>query len=83
MSHSKKGAKTPRKPLTKYDKVRRHILSGKAITGKQALDRFGLYRLSSLIHKMRSEGHEILTIQITENGTTFAKYKIAKPPLAP
>lgn len=83
MSPSKSRGKTPRKPLTKSDKVRVHILSGKSITGKQAMERFGLYRLSSVIYNMRSAGHDIVTIQIRDKGENYAKYKLAKPPLAP
>jgi len=74
------GGKTPRKPLSKADKVRRHILGGGTITGKQAYLKFGLYRLSSVIHRMRQEGHPINTISITQNGETFAKYKLGVAP---
>jgi len=76
-SHSKKGGKTP----SKYQLLRRHILAGNTVTGKQAFLKFGLYRLSSAIHKMRAEGHPIRTIPVTEKGETFAKYKLAVAPM--
>lgn len=83
MSHSNKGGKTPRKPLSKTDRLKIHILSGKSITGKQALERFGLYRLSAVIFRMRMEGHDIVTTQVTEKGEIFAKYQLRNPPLSP
>lgn len=83
MSPSKSGGKTPRKPLSKTDQLKIHILSGKSITGKQALERFGLYRLSAVIFRMRMEGHDIVTTQFVERGEVFAKYQLRNPPLSP
>ena len=49
--------------------------SKRGITGLEALRIFGLYRLSSSIHELRSEGHDIKTDMMTrEDGTTYARY---------
>lgn len=72
----------PQKTPSKAQRVRQHILSGRTITGKQALERYGLYRLSSVIFRLRKEGHPIQTISISENGDTYAKYKLAVPPMS-
>jgi hypothetical protein len=41
--------------------VRNHLNSGRTITGIQALDLFGCYRLSSIINRLRKQGMEIET----------------------
>lgn len=63
--------------MTKYSKVRKHILSGQPITALQSLRLYGLQRLASLINRMRNEGHKIKTIMVEEpGGTRYAKYYI-------
>lgn len=61
---------------TKKAKVLRYIQTHRhGITGLDALRHFGLYRLSSTIHELRSEGHNIKTDMMTrEDGTTYARY---------
>lgn len=39
-----------------------YLLSGKSITGIQALELFGIYRLSDCIHVFRKNGYNIKTI---------------------
>lgn len=61
--------------MTKYDRVRKHILSGLPITPLQSLELYRLQRLASLVHKMRNDGIEIETIMVEEpDGTRYAKY---------
>lgn len=63
--------------MTKYEQVRKHILSGEPITALQSLRLYGLQRLASLINRMRNEGHKIKTIMVEEpDGTRYAKYYI-------
>lgn len=61
---------------TKKSQVLRYIQTHRrGITGLDALRNFGLYRLSSTIHELRSEGHNIKTDMMTrEDGTTYARY---------
>lgn len=60
--------------MTKYDKVRQHILSGMPITPLQSLKLYGLQRLASLVHKMR-KSCDIETVMVEEpDGTRYAKY---------
>lgn len=63
---------------TKKSQVLRYIQTHRrGITGLDALRHFGLYRLSSTIHELRSEGHDIKTDMMTrEDGTTYARYYI-------
>ena len=63
--------------MSKHNQVRNHLLSGQTITGLTALDLFQLYRLSSVISRLRDEGLPIETIMIDkEDGTQYAKYLI-------
>ena len=48
-------------PYTKKQQVLNYLQSGRGVTGHTALYHFGLYRLSSTIHKLRQEGHTIHT----------------------
>jgi hypothetical protein len=59
-------------------KLRNWIASGKAITPLQALNRFGIFRLSARVLEMRNEGYDIETKMVEQNGKTFAKYQLAK-----
>lgn len=61
---------------TKKSQVLRYIQTHRrGITGLDALRNFGLYRLSSTIHELRSEGHNIKTDMMTrEDGTAYARY---------
>lgn len=61
--------------MTKYEKVRNHILSGMPITPLQSLKLYGLQRLASLVNKMRNKGYDITTVMVSEeDGTRYAKY---------
>lgn len=49
--------------------------SKRGITGLEALRKFGLYRLSGEINRLRNEGYDIKTEMMTrEDGTTYARY---------
>ena len=60
--------------MTKYAKVRKHILSGQPITALQSLRLYGLQRLAPLINRMRVD-YDITTVMVEEpDGTRYAKY---------
>lgn len=63
---------------SKHDEIRQHLKSGFTITGLSAIDLFNVYRLSSVINRLRKEGLEIETsmIQGSDGKTVFAKYWI-------
>ena len=68
---------TIRKALTKKQKVLNHLKSGRTISGLEALNLYGYYRLSDGIFKLREEGHDIRTFRMpTPDGSTYAKYKL-------
>jgi hypothetical protein len=64
--------------MSKHAEIRKHLQSGNSLTGLEAIDLYRVYRLSSVINRLRREGLEIQTSMITaSDGTTiFAKYWI-------
>jgi hypothetical protein len=61
---------------TKTKKVREHLIKYGKITGLEALELYGLYRLAPAISKFRAEGMDITTIQ--KDGCGYATYWLNK-----
>lgn len=64
---------------SKHNEIRNHLLRGESITGLQAIELYGVYRLSSVINRIRNrDGLEVETTMITstDGKTIFAKYWI-------
>jgi hypothetical protein len=63
---------------SKTEQIKQHLLAGQTITGHQALLNFGVYRLSSVINRLRNRGIEIETVMIEDekNRDVFARYFI-------
>lgn len=60
---------------SKQKQIEKHLLTGESITGLQAVERFSVYRLSSVILRLRNKGHDIKTEMFqSENGTVYGKY---------
>lgn len=65
--------------ITQIEQVRRHLKSGWSITPKEALIRYGAFRLASIIHILRTVyDMNITTIPTTnkETGNRYAMYKL-------
>ena len=58
------------------------MLRGRTISGRQALNNFGIYRLSAVIHGFRKRGFIINTKMIKRNGTTYGVYTLTDTPPA-
>ena len=65
------------KKTTKINKVKNWLLSGKAISQRDAIEYFDYYRLSDAIYKLKKRGMDIETKIIHENGIQYARYKLA------
>lgn len=64
---------------SKHNEIRNHLLRGETITGLQAIELYGVYRLSSVINRIRNrDGLEVETTMVTasDGKTIFAKYWI-------
>lgn len=68
---------------SKKQQVLNYLQHGKGVTGHTALYHFGLYRLSSIIHKLRQEGHTIHTEMVEDGDERYAKYIYLAPPRTP
>lgn len=64
--------------MTKHEKILNHLQRYGSITGKISWMKYGLYRLSSVINRLRKSGLEIKTEMQIKNGETFAKYVLVK-----
>ena len=53
-----------------------YLMRGGSITPIDALKMFGCFRLSARIADLRKGGMKIVTKYVTENGKTFAQYRM-------
>jgi len=51
---------------------------GDRLSGHEFLHRFGIYRASSVVHKLRNRGYDIKTEIETFDGENYAVYSISK-----
>ena len=62
---------------SKHNQIRTHLESGRTITGSGAWALYGVYRLSSVINRLRNEGLKIQTAKVTVLGVNqYAIYSI-------
>ena len=59
---------------TQKENVRAWLLDGRSITPLEALNKFGIFRLAAVVHKLRDEGLDI----ITEKFQVSPKKRVAK-----
>tara|TARA_Y100000310_G_scaffold156316_1_gene155736 strand:+ start:166 stop:387 length:222 start_codon:yes stop_codon:yes gene_type:complete len=69
-----------RKKLSRSQKLLNHMLRGRTINGRQALTRFGIYRLSAIIFDWRQKGFDIKTTMVNRSGSKYAVYKLKGTP---
>jgi hypothetical protein len=67
------------KKQSKKARIQIYLQSGNTLTGKQALVLFGVYRLSSVINRLRNEGHNIITTKRADiEGNIYGEYRMSK-----
>ena len=66
----------PGRYSSQKDDVLAHLMQGNQITPLDALEQYGIFRLASVIHILRQEGHKIDTLTKHNRGKTFASYKL-------
>ena len=52
------------------------LKAGQRISPQIALTRWGVFRLASIVHKLRKAGHDIKTEMVFESGARYAEYYI-------
>lgn len=67
-----------KKKLYQREKILHHLQRGKTITQKQAINKFGCYRLSARIAELRTMGYNIVTEIEKNKGEDgyHAKYRL-------
>lgn len=62
--------------MTQEDRILFHLRNKGGITPLDALNEYGCFRLGARISDLRTAGHDIKTIMITDarNGKRYAKY---------
>ncbi|WP_418844889.1 helix-turn-helix domain-containing protein [Pyramidobacter piscolens] len=59
------------------NRVKDYLLDGNTLSGIEALELFGVYRLSSLIHRLRKQGYIIVTEErATSGGKVYGEYRL-------
>lgn len=61
---------------TQNEQILTYLSKGKGITPIQALNKFGCFRLAARISNLREQGYKIKTETLTQNGKSFASYKL-------
>ncbi len=64
--------------ISKTNRLAAHLANGNTITGKEAMNLWGLYRLSSSIYVLRNKGMNIKTTMIKSGEDTFARYSVER-----
>ncbi len=64
--------------ISKTNRLAAHLANGNTITGKEAMNLWGLYRLSSSIHVLRGGGMNIKTTMVKSGEDTFARYSVER-----
>jgi len=68
-----------KRPTSKTENIRTHLMMFRTITGKEAWKHYHLYRLSNIIFVLRGRGMNIKTEMMSVGDDTFAKYQLIKP----
>ena len=62
--------------LSKKQRIINHLERGASITSLMALRLYGHARLAVVINRLKNKGYSINKKMISENGSTFAEYKL-------
>jgi|TARA_R110000824_G_scaffold349730_3_gene536599 hypothetical protein len=65
--------------MSQEKQIKHYLNSGGRVTGLDALDKFGCYRLSSVIFNLRAKGLDIKTKMVKSGGKTYAQYSLENP----
>tara|TARA_Y100000310_G_C20512380_1_gene729507 strand:+ start:771 stop:1043 length:273 start_codon:yes stop_codon:yes gene_type:complete len=69
--------------ISKKDKVRHHLETGKSITPEEAYSLYGSMRLASIVHDLKGDGYKFKTEIINQNNkgqkVKYARYSLEVP----
>lgn len=62
--------------MTQEKKILDYMYAGNKLTPLEALNKFGCFRLASVIHSAKKKGHNIKSRMVSSNNKHFAEYSI-------
>ena len=62
--------------MSQRDRILAHLKSGKPLTGLEALDRFGCFRLAARIGELRESGYRIERTWVQKGDKRYARYAL-------
>lgn len=66
--------------MSKHMEIEKFLKDGNSLTGIQALEKFNVYRLSSVIHRMRRKGINVVSDEMINENTLaiYCEYSIPR-----
>ena len=65
--------------MSQEKQIKHYLESGGRVSGISALDKFGCYRLSSVIFNLRDKGLAIKTKMVKHGQKSYAEYYLENP----
>jgi hypothetical protein len=65
--------------MSQEKEIKHYLNSGGRVTGIDALEKFGCYRLSSVIFNLRDKGLDVKTKRVKSGDKTYAQYYLENP----
>ena len=65
---------------TKINLVANHLITKRKITSWEAIERYHATRLADIIYVLKSEGWDIMTDMVKQDGVRFAVYRYISAP---
>jgi len=65
---------------TKINLVAKHLIKKRKITSWEAIERYHATRLADIIYVLKSEGWDIITEMVKQDGVRFAVYRYISAP---
>ena len=65
---------------TKINLVANHLITNRKITSWEAIERYHATRLADIIYVLKSEGWDIMTEMVKQDGVRFAVYRYISAP---
>ena len=62
--------------MNQTTQIQNHLEQGNTLTAIEALNLFGVFRLSARVKNLRDNGMNIITETVTKDNKSYAKYRM-------
>ena len=62
--------------MSQSTQIQNHLEQGNTLTAIEALNLFGVFRLSARVKNLRDKGMNIITETVTKGNKSYAKYRM-------